>query len=66
MNPKWEGPWDPTGKKYKTDDVNWVEVVSLAPLAAIIIFIGIQPHYILNMMTTSVNHLISVVEPFVR
>ncbi len=65
-NPKWEGPWDPTKKYYKTDDVNWVEVVSLAPLAIIIIVVGVQPHLILNMMTTSVNHLINFMQPFIR
>jgi len=65
INPKWEGPWDPTGKIYKTDDVNWVEKMALIPLALIIIWLGWQPHYILNMMTTSVNHLINVVVPYV-
>ncbi|MCL2039065.1 MAG: NADH-quinone oxidoreductase subunit M [Bacteroidetes bacterium] len=65
-NPKWEGPWDPTKKYYKTDDVNWVEVVSLAPLAIIIIVVGVQPHLILNMMTTSVNHLINFIQPFIK
>jgi NADH-quinone oxidoreductase subunit M len=66
INPKWEGPWDPTKKHYKTDDMNWVEVVSLAPLGAIILLVGIQPHLILGMMTTSVNHLISVIQPYVQ
>jgi NADH-quinone oxidoreductase subunit M len=65
LNPKWEGPWDPTGKIYKNDDVNGVEKMALIPLALIIIFLGIQPHYILDMMTSSVNHLINAVIPYV-
>ncbi len=64
-NPKWEGPWDPTGKKYKTDDINSVELVALVPLAVIIIFLGVQPHYMIGMMTSSVNNLIDLVAPFV-
>ena len=66
INPKWEGPWDPTGKYYKKDDVNWIEVVSLAPLALIIIAVGVQPHLILNMMTASVNQLINFMQPFIK
>jgi NADH-quinone oxidoreductase subunit M len=66
INPKWAGPWDPTKKYYKTDDVKWTEVVSLAPLAAIIILVGVQPHLILNMMTASVNQLINYIHPFVE
>jgi NADH-quinone oxidoreductase subunit M len=60
-----EGPWDPTGKKYKTDDVNALELAALVPLALIVIFLGIQPNYMVGMMTSSVNHLIDVVAPFV-
>jgi NADH-quinone oxidoreductase subunit M len=66
INPKWAGPWDPTGKHYKTDDMNWVEVVSLAPLGILIILVGVQPHLILGMMTTSVNRLIDLIQPFVQ
>ncbi|MPN43429.1 NADH-quinone oxidoreductase subunit M [bioreactor metagenome] len=65
INPKWEGPWDPTGKIYKNDDVNGVEKMALIPLAVIVIFLGIQPHYVLDMMTSSVNHLITFMTPYV-
>jgi NADH-quinone oxidoreductase subunit M len=65
QNPKWEGPWDPTHTKYKTDDINGVEKMALIPLAIIVIFLGIQPHYVLGMMTTSVNQLINFVAPYV-
>ena len=66
INPKWEGPWDPEKKYYKTDDLNWVEVVSLTPLGVLIILVGVQPHLILGMMTTSVNQLINYIQPFVQ
>ncbi|MDR0927162.1 MAG: NADH-quinone oxidoreductase subunit M [Ignavibacteria bacterium] len=66
LNPKWEGPWDPTHKIYKTDDVNGVEKLALIPLAVIIIFLGIQPHYILGMMSSSVNGLITFMQPFLQ
>ena len=66
LNPKWEGPWDATGKEYKHNDINWKEVVSLAPLGVIIILLGVQPHLVLGMMTTSVNQLIELVAPFVK
>jgi NADH-quinone oxidoreductase subunit M len=65
-NPRWEGPWDPTHKLYKTDDVNGVEKMALIPLALIIIFLGIQPNYILGMMSSSVNQLINTVQPYVQ
>jgi NADH-quinone oxidoreductase subunit M len=29
---KWKGPWDPTGKLYKTDDINTIELVALVRL----------------------------------
>jgi NADH-quinone oxidoreductase subunit M len=59
---KWQGPWDPTHVKYKTDDVNWIEVTALVPLAVIIIYLGINPNPIIGMMTSSVNHLIDFVK----
>ncbi len=59
---KWQGPWDPTGKNYKHDDINGVELAALVPLAIVIIYLGISPSPILNMMTSSVNHLIEVVK----
>ncbi|OGU41191.1 MAG: oxidoreductase [Ignavibacteria bacterium GWB2_35_12] len=58
---RWAGPWDPTHKKYKTDDLNLVELVALAPLALIIIYLGIHPNAMLGIMEKSVNHLIQFV-----
>jgi len=58
---KWFGPWDSTGKKYKTDDINGLEFAALVPLAVVIIFLGINPNPIIGMMTSSVNHLIEFV-----
>ncbi|MBU1009199.1 MAG: NADH-quinone oxidoreductase subunit M [Bacteroidetes bacterium] len=62
---KWQGPWDPTRTKYKTDDINGLELTALLPLAIIIIFLGIYPNPILNLMTGSVNHFIELMKPFV-
>jgi NADH-quinone oxidoreductase subunit M len=59
---RWSGPWDPTHKLYKTDDLNIRELVSLVPLAIIIIYLGINPTPIIGMMTSSVNHLIEIVK----
>ena len=62
---KWQGPWDPTRIKYKTDDVNTRELVALIPLAIILIFLGVYPNPMLNLMTGSVNHFIDIMRPFV-
>lgn len=43
-------------------DMNSREMVSLLPLAVIVIFFGIYPSPILNLMTTSVNHLAALVQ----
>lgn len=59
---KWSGPWDPTGKKYRHDDVNAVELAALIPLAVVIIYLGIYPVPMMNMMNASVNHLIELVK----
>lgn len=59
---KWKGPWDPTKKHYKTDDLNAVEFAALVPLAFIVIYLGINPNPVLGMMTASVDHLIEVVK----
>ena len=59
---RWKGPWDPTHTKYKHDDINAVELTSLAPLAVIIIYLGIYPVPVLDLMSTSVNHLIEFVK----
>ncbi len=56
---KWKGPWDPTGKLYKGDDINAVELTALVPLGVIVIFLGINPNPIIGMMSGSVNHLIA-------
>lgn len=63
---RWQGPWDPTKTKYKTDDINGLELTALVPLAIIIIFLGIYPNPILNMMSGSVNHFIEFMKPFVK
>lgn len=60
---KWSGPWDPTGVKYKHDDINAIELTALVPLALIIIYLGINPSPVLNMMTTSVNHFVELLKP---
>ncbi len=62
---KWQGPWDPTKLKYKTDDVNGLELTALIPLAVIVIFLGVYPNPILKLLTSSVNHFIDLMRPFV-
>ncbi len=59
---RWNKPWDPTGKIYKTDDIAPVELAALAPLAIVVIFFGINPQPMVSMMQSSVNHLIEVVK----
>jgi NADH-quinone oxidoreductase subunit M len=58
---KWSGPWDPTGKIYKHDDVNLTELAALVPLAIIVIFLGIMPNYMISVMDTTVNHFVQFV-----
>ncbi|MDH7516337.1 MAG: NADH-quinone oxidoreductase subunit M [Bacteroidota bacterium] len=43
-------------------DVTPREIVSLAPLAAIIVFLGVWPSPALNFMTTSLDHLVRFVK----
>tara|TARA_R110002050_G_C8949231_1_gene513202 strand:+ start:2240 stop:3868 length:1629 start_codon:yes stop_codon:yes gene_type:complete len=62
---KWKGPWDPTGIKYKTDDINGLELTALIPLAVIIIFLGIYPNPMIDLISGSVNHFIDLMKPFV-
>jgi NADH-quinone oxidoreductase subunit M len=62
---KWSGPWDPSGKKYKHDDINALELTALVPLAVIIIYLGIMPNPLINMMSASVNHFVQIMKPFV-
>ncbi|KAF0128569.1 MAG: NADH dehydrogenase subunit M [Bacteroidetes bacterium] len=63
---RWQGPWDPTGLKYKTDDVNGLELTALLPLAAIVIFLGVYPGPVLDLMTGSVSQLIELMKPFIH
>jgi NADH-quinone oxidoreductase subunit M len=42
-------------------DINGRELISLVPLAAIVIFLGIYPSPIINLMTTSINQLVTFV-----
>ncbi|MCX7735419.1 MAG: NADH-quinone oxidoreductase subunit M [Candidatus Kapabacteria bacterium] len=62
---KWAGPWDPTKKKYKHDDLNALELTALVPLALVIIYLGIVPSPMINLMSASVNQLIEIMKPFV-
>jgi NADH-quinone oxidoreductase subunit M len=59
---RWKGPWDPSRKQYKHDDINAVELTALVPLAIIVIYLGINPNPVVGMMTESVNHLIEFVK----
>ena len=63
---KWQGPWDPTHKVFKTDDLILREYVALVPLAVIVIFLGIYPNPMLSMMNASVNHFVEFMKPFVH
>jgi NADH-quinone oxidoreductase subunit M len=58
---KWSGPWDPTGKHYKNDDINWIELSGLVPLGVIIIYLGFNPSSVIGLMTTSVNHFVDFI-----
>lgn len=58
---KWEGPWDPTGVHYKGDDVNAIELSALVPLVIIIVYFGLQPNSLIDMMTSSVNHFVELI-----
>ncbi len=59
---KWSGPWDPTGKHYKHDDVNLTELTALVPLAVVVIFFGIMPNYMIELMDSTVNHFVQFVQ----
>lgn len=61
---KWSGPWDPSGIKYKTDDVNALELTALLPLAFLVIFLGVFPNPVLDLMTTSVTGFVELMKPF--
>ena len=59
---RWAGPWDPTKKLYKHDDINAIELTALIPLAAVVIFLGIMPNPIIDMMSTSCEYLVEFVK----
>jgi NADH-quinone oxidoreductase subunit M len=42
-------------------DVDGREIFMLVPLAVIILVLGVYPSFLLNVMTSSVNHLVDVV-----
>jgi NADH-quinone oxidoreductase subunit M len=42
-------------------DVDGREIFMLVPLAIIVLVLGIYPSFMLNLMTSSVNHLVDVV-----
>jgi NADH-quinone oxidoreductase subunit M len=49
-------------EKYKTlTEINGREIFTLAPLMIIILFIGIYPMPVINLMKTSLNHLITLI-----
>jgi NADH-quinone oxidoreductase subunit M len=58
---RWSGPWDPTGKIFKKDDVNYIELAGLVPLVIVIIYLGINPNPMIDVMTTSVNHFVELI-----
>lgn len=62
---KWKGPWDPTGKKFKGNDMNTREIVALIPLAIVVIVLGVYPAPIINLISGSINHFIEFMKPFV-
>ncbi len=51
----------PNEKWAKLPDINPVETFTLVPLAVIILVLGIYPSFMLDMMTTSLNHLVDIV-----
>jgi NADH-quinone oxidoreductase subunit M len=51
----------PNGKWSTMPDVDAREIIMLVPLAVIILVLGIYPSFMLNVMTSSVNHLVDVV-----
>jgi NADH-quinone oxidoreductase subunit M len=52
FNPKWEG---------KMPEVTTRELVTLVPLLALTILLGVYPSIALRMMDTTISHLIKVV-----
>jgi len=59
---RWAGPWDPEKKKYPTDDIMPLELTAFVPLVIIVIFLGIYPAPMINLMSASVNHLVDFIK----
>ncbi|MDK9700744.1 MAG: NADH-quinone oxidoreductase subunit M [bacterium] len=56
----------PLNEKYKDlPDINGRELFTLIPLAVITIILGVYPHPVLNIISGSLNHLITLVQPAV-
>ena len=51
----------PNEKWAKLPDINPIETFTLVPLAIIVLVLGIYPSFMLDMMTTSLNHLVDFV-----
>jgi NADH-quinone oxidoreductase subunit M len=62
---RWNKPWDPTGKKFPGDDLIAREYAALVPLAIIIIYLGVYPAPMLDLMNASVNHFVEFMKPYV-
>ena len=54
----------PLKEKYNAlPEINGRELFTLLPLGAIVIFLGVYPLPVLNLITTSLNHLNRLVAP---
>ncbi|HTP13623.1 MAG TPA: NADH-quinone oxidoreductase subunit M [Bacteroidota bacterium] len=51
----------PNEKWASLPDINGRELFTLVPLAAIVLVLGIYPSFLLDLMTSSMNHLVTVV-----
>jgi NADH-quinone oxidoreductase subunit M len=51
----------PNEKWASLPDINGRELFTLVPLAVIVLVLGIYPSFMLDLMTSSMNHLVSVV-----
>jgi NADH-quinone oxidoreductase subunit M len=51
----------PNGQWGAMADVNGREILTLVPLAIIVLVLGIYPSFLLDLMTSSLNHLVTVV-----
>jgi len=53
----------PLNEKYRElKDVNVIELVTLVPLAALVIFLGVYPMPVLNLMKTTLNQLLILIQ----